>query len=74
MLFELRIRIIELLDWLIYYRWGKIKFRVHKYDDEFFVASATTGDAGVFNCYGSTHAAAKEVALFRLKQMLKDDE
>jgi hypothetical protein len=33
-----------------------------------YMAAATTKEFSVWNCYGSTKEAAKEMALFRIKQ------
>jgi hypothetical protein len=62
----------EFLTWFLYYRRGKVKFWVWN-DGDSYNASASNGKGTVNNCYGSTPEAAKEVALFRLNQMLTED-
>jgi hypothetical protein len=37
-----------------------------------YIASASTKECSVWNCYGSTKEAAKEMALFKLKQIPKE--
>jgi hypothetical protein len=54
-------------DWFWYYRHGKVKHRVWDHGD-YFIAEVSDGTITVCNCYGSTREAAKDMALFRLKQ------
>jgi hypothetical protein len=37
-----------------------------------YMAAATTKEISVWNCYGSTKEAAREMALFKLKQVTKE--
>jgi hypothetical protein len=37
-----------------------------------YMAAATTKEFSVWNCYGSTKEAAREMALFKLKQATKE--
>ena len=60
-------RIQEFLDWFFYFRKGKLKFTVLDFGNT-YNASVTDGKVAIVNCYGSTKEAAKEVALFKLKQ------
>jgi hypothetical protein len=61
--------ISEPWDWFWYYRHGKIKYQVWDFGDT-YNASAHTGKVSVWNCYGGTPEAAKEMALYRLKEAL----
>lgn len=54
-------------DWLLYYRQGKIRYRVYDYGDT-YMAMASDGTCTVCNCYGSTPEDAKEIALLRLRK------
>jgi hypothetical protein len=54
-------------DWFWYYRHGKVKYQIWDNGDHYHV-DASDGKITVCNCYGSTREAAKEMALFRLKQ------
>ncbi|WP_310359664.1 hypothetical protein [Neobacillus drentensis] len=63
-------RLNEFWDWFWYYRKGKIKYRFWD-EGNTFSASASTGEISVWNCYGPTRAAAKEMALYRLKQAME---
>ncbi|WP_284037477.1 hypothetical protein [Neobacillus sp. 114] len=58
-------------DWFWYYRRGKIKFTVYGYEGN-YEASAGNGKTFVWHCYGNTPEAAKEMALFKLKQALEE--
>jgi hypothetical protein len=49
----------------------RIKVKIFDYGDH-FIASAGTKDITVCNCYGTTREAAKEMALFKLKQALEE--
>lgn len=66
-------KIVDILDYLRYYRRGKIKYRVFDFGNT-YNAFASNGYTAVWNCYGSTEAAAKEMALFRLNQVMKEEE
>jgi hypothetical protein len=59
-------KIVDLWDYLRYYRRGKIKFRVFDIGNK-YNASASNGNLTVWNNYGSTPAQTKEMALFKLK-------
>ncbi|MBT2727814.1 hypothetical protein J7E63_12785 [Bacillus sp. ISL-75] len=48
-----------------------VKMRFYDFRD-CFMATASTSDCSVWNCYGSTKEAAKEMALFRLNQALEE--
>ncbi|WP_186328791.1 hypothetical protein [Bacillus sp. X1(2014)] len=41
--------------------------RVWVAEEDGYVAMASDGDRAVWNCYGSTREAAKEMALYKLK-------
>lgn len=58
----------ELWDWFWWYRKGKIKYRVWNFGDS-YSTMATDGIVSVWNCYGSTPKDAKEMALYKLKQI-----
>lgn len=57
-------------DWFWYYRRGKVKYRIYDFGDT-YMASASNAKRTVWNCYGSTPEAAKEMALWRLNQELE---
>lgn len=59
----------EAWDWFWYYRRGKVKFNVWDYGDT-YNASAHTRKISVWNCYGGTPDAAKEMALYRLNRAI----
>ncbi|MEH7749241.1 hypothetical protein V7659_30185 [Neobacillus drentensis] len=54
-----------LWDWFWYFRKGKIRYHVFDFGDT-YNAMASDGKTAVWNCYGSTPEAAKELALYRL--------
>ncbi|MEH7076968.1 hypothetical protein [Neobacillus drentensis] len=62
-------RIVDAWDWFWYYRKGKVRFHVFDYGDT-YNAFASNGTITVSNCFGGTPEAAKEMALFRLKEDL----
>jgi hypothetical protein len=62
----------EAWNWFWYYRRGKVRYHVWNSGDT-FNASAHNGKVSVFNCYGSTPEAAKEMALYRLKEALAEE-
>lgn len=59
-------------NWFWYYRHGKAIVRIWKNNDGTYEAVASNGIATVCKCYGSTFEAAKEMAIFRLTELLKD--
>jgi hypothetical protein len=62
----------EAWNWFWYYRRGKIRY--HVWNDGFtFNASVHNGKLSVCNCFGSTPEAAKEMALYRLKEALAEE-
>ncbi|QIZ08476.1 hypothetical protein HFZ78_18640 [Priestia megaterium] len=61
-----------LWDWFWYFHQGKIKYKVFDHGDTYKVM-ATDGRTAVWNCYGSTPEAAKEMALFKLKLALNEE-
>ncbi|MEH7086698.1 hypothetical protein V7139_28815 [Neobacillus drentensis] len=66
------LRLYAFWDWFWYHRRGKIKYRVWGFGIE-FRAYASNGNLTIWNCYGSTPEAAKEMALFRFKLALSED-
>ncbi|SDM16932.1 hypothetical protein [Bacillus sp. OK048] len=64
--------ISETWNWFWYYRRGKIKFNVWDFGDT-YNAMACNGETTVWNCYGSTPEAAKEMALVKLNLALKEE-
>ncbi|MEY2195745.1 hypothetical protein AB7942_23875 [Neobacillus sp. BF23-41] len=60
-------------DWFWYFRCGKIKYQVFVHGDEYRVM-ATDGRTAVWNCYGSTPEAAKEMALYRMRRAYEKEE
>lgn len=65
-------RITAFFDWFWYYRKGKIKYRIFDFGDT-YMASASNGKITVYNSYGSTVEAAKEMALWKLKQVIQEN-
>jgi hypothetical protein len=61
-------KIVDLCDWLWYYRRGKIKYRVFSVGNS-YNAFASNGNLTVWNCYGSTPEQAKEMARFKMKEL-----
>lgn len=59
----------EALNWFWYYRRGKVRYHVWN-DGDTFNASAHNGKLSVWNFYGGTPEAAKEMALYRLNGAL----
>ena len=59
----------EIWDRFWYYRKGNIRYNVWDYGDT-YNASASNGQLTVYNYYGSTPEAAKEMALFKLQTAL----
>ncbi|AZU62578.1 hypothetical protein [Neobacillus mesonae] len=49
-----------------------IKIRYFDYGN-YFMAMASTKDCSVWNCYGTTREKAKEMAIFKLNQVLKEE-
>lgn len=60
-------------DWFWYFRCGKVKYRV-LYLGDTYKASASDGKIAVWNCYGSTPEAAKEMANFQLRRAYEESE
>lgn len=63
----------EFWDWFWYFHRGLIKYRVNDFGDT-YKAMATDGKTAVWNCYGSTPEAAKEMALYRMRRAYEIDE
>lgn len=63
----------DLWNWFWYFSRGNIKYHINDHG-ETFNAMATNGKVAVFNCFGSTPEAAKEMALFKLNKAMKQDE
>ena len=53
-------------DWFWYFRRGKIRYRIFC-DGETYIAMASDGKISVWNCYGTTALAAKEMAQSQLR-------
>jgi len=64
-------RLIDIWDWLWYYRRGKIRYHVFS-NGRSYNAFASNGNISVWNCYGSTKEQAKEMALFKLKKVMEE--
>ncbi|MBY0099445.1 hypothetical protein [Mesobacillus maritimus] len=62
-----------LWDWFWYFRRGKVKYRVLDLGDS-YEANASDGNIAVWNCYGSTPEAAKEMAEFQLRRAYEESE
>ena len=54
-------------DWFRYFRRGKVKYKILDLGDT-YKASASDGNIAVWNCFGSTPEAAKEMAEFQLRR------
>jgi hypothetical protein len=65
-------RIVDIWDWFWYYRRGKVRYHVFDFGNTYNVF-ASNGKLSVSNCYGSTPEAAKEMALYRLKEALAEE-
>jgi hypothetical protein len=63
--------ISEPWDWFWYYRRGLIRYHVWDFGDT-YNAMASNGKITVGNCYGGTPEAAKEMALYRLKEAIAE--
>ncbi|MDR6999680.1 hypothetical protein [Neobacillus niacini] len=50
----------------------RIKVKVFYCGDEGYIAMASDGDRAVWNCYGSTNKAAKEMALYKLRKFQEE--
>lgn len=51
---------------------NNVKVKVYHVSNECFSAWATDGKLNVYNCYGSTKEAAKEMAMLRLGKMQEE--
>lgn len=51
---------------------NNVKVKVYHVSNECFSAWATDGKLNVYNCYGSTKEAAKEMALFKLNKFQEE--
>ncbi|MBT2728814.1 hypothetical protein J7E63_18005 [Bacillus sp. ISL-75] len=49
-----------------------VKIKIYNHGDS-YMAMASTKDCSVWNCYGTRKEKAKELALFRLNQVLKEE-
>jgi hypothetical protein len=67
-------RIVDTWDCLWYYSRGKVKTRVFYFGDDTYSAFASNGFISIWNCYGSTPEAAKEMALLQLKLEIEKGE
>jgi hypothetical protein len=54
-------------NWFLYFRQGRIKYKVWA-EGDIFCACASDGKLSVWNCYGTTPEAAKEMAKYKLKK------
>ncbi|MEH7439548.1 hypothetical protein V7182_18890 [Neobacillus drentensis] len=57
---------------LLFRRKNRIKVTIFYNGDGGYKAMATDGKLGVYNCYGSTKEAAKEMALFKLRKFQEE--
>lgn len=71
LLFDLKANLHAKWEWFRYYRHGKIKFHVLDFGD-YYKANASNGEITVWNCYGSTKKAAKELASYRLQKAIDE--
>lgn len=69
--YDLKAELKHKWNWYWYYRHGKIKFHVLDFGD-YYKASASNGEITVWNCYGSTKKAAKEMASYRLQKAINE--
>lgn len=51
------------------FRKSHVKVKVYLVSNDCFSAWATDGKLNVYNCYGSTKEAAKEMAMLRLSKI-----
>ncbi|MBT2697245.1 hypothetical protein J7E79_07450 [Bacillus sp. ISL-40] len=56
------------MNMLFFRRKNRIKVQVFYAGDDGYSAMASDGKLGVYNCYGRTKEAAKEMALYRLRK------
>ncbi|MFJ5716515.1 hypothetical protein [Neobacillus sp. NPDC093127] len=60
-------------DWFWYFRRGKVRYRVWDHGDT-YNAMASNGQMSVYNCHGSTPEQALEMAKYRLKKFLEEEQ
>ncbi|MBO0962458.1 hypothetical protein J1P26_22450 [Neobacillus sp. MM2021_6] len=65
--------VIAFWDWFWYFRRGKIRYRVYNQGDT-WKAMAVTKDMAIWNCYGGTREQALEMAKYRMKKALNEEQ
>jgi hypothetical protein len=57
---------------LVFRRKKRVKVTIFYNDIDGYRAMATDGERTVYNCYGSTKEAAKEMAIFKLRKFQEE--
>jgi hypothetical protein len=56
----------------MFFRKNQVKVKVYHVSNDCFSAWATDGKLNVYNCFGNSKEAAKEMALFKLSKIQEE--